>query len=155
LLRNPYTLGEAFAAVDQGEIAFTELWDASARRAFSAYEYGAGDNSYGAIFVHGTTTLAASIGDGDLSGCQSFWGAERRRCDADADCESGAAASARRLTPRLAAASTPRATITRPPGRPAPAPTPTSGAPGAPACGAPGARSSTGTRRSAFAGRPG
>src|SRR5690606_12045651 len=44
------TIEEAFDAVDGGEINRTELWDASARRAFTAYEYGAGDNSYGAIF---------------------------------------------------------------------------------------------------------
>jgi subtilisin-like proprotein convertase family protein len=85
----PTTVAEAFAAVDQETINYLELWDASARRGFSAYEYGAGDNSYGAIFVQGTTTLAASIGDGDLSGCQSYWGPERRRCQADADCTSG------------------------------------------------------------------
>lgn len=86
----PATVEEAFAAVDQGEVVFTELWDASARRAFTAYEYGAGDSSYGAIFAQGTTTIAASIGDGDLYDCQSFWGAERRRCEADADCEGAA-----------------------------------------------------------------
>ena len=83
----PTTVEEAFAAVDQNEINLTELWDASARRAFTAYEYGAGDNSYGAIFAQGTTTIAARIGDGDLYDCQSFWGPERRRCDADSDCE--------------------------------------------------------------------
>lgn len=85
----PTTVEEAFEAVDQGEINYVELWDASARRGFTAYEYGAGDNSYGAIFVQGTTTIAASIGDGDLSGCTSFWGNERRRCTSNADCASG------------------------------------------------------------------
>jgi hypothetical protein len=84
----PTTIAEAFEAVDEGIVNYTELWDASARRAFTAYEVGAGDNSFGKIFLHGTTTAAATIGDGDLYDCASNWGPERRRCQSDADCTS-------------------------------------------------------------------
>jgi hypothetical protein len=63
------TVAEAFAAVDEGEINRVYVWDASARRSFVAYEYGAGDNSYGGIFHRESTELAASIHDGDLYDC--------------------------------------------------------------------------------------
>jgi subtilisin-like proprotein convertase family protein len=83
------TAAEALARVDEQEINVTELWDASARRAFTAYEYGAGDNSYGRVFVQGTTTKVADIHDGDLTGCTATWGPERRDCSSDADCAAG------------------------------------------------------------------
>ena len=59
-----YMLGsreQAFAAVDQQVIRRVDLYDEAGGRAFTAFEYGAGDNSYGAIFVAGTKTRAASI----------------------------------------------------------------------------------------------
>lgn len=84
------TVGEAFAAVDEGRVHHTELWDASNRVAYTAYEVGAGDNSFGMIFAHGTTTPVAHIVDGDLAECRVTWGSERRRCEADAHCEGGA-----------------------------------------------------------------
>ena len=34
-----------------------------------AIEFGAGDNSYGAVFSGGTTRIVARIQDGDLAGC--------------------------------------------------------------------------------------
>ncbi|MBU1412215.1 proprotein convertase P-domain-containing protein [Myxococcota bacterium] len=83
------TAEEAFAVVDGGQINQVELWDASGRRAFTAYEYGAGDNSYGMIFAWGTTTGAARIGDGDLYECNVLWGAERRPCGETAHCADG------------------------------------------------------------------
>lgn len=52
---------------------------------------GAGDNSFGKIFVHGKTTVAATINDGDLLGCTSTWGNERRRCTRNEDCRGGTA----------------------------------------------------------------
>ena len=52
------TVSQALAAVDENIVNQVELWDASNRRAYTAYEYGAGDNSYGAIFEHGTTNVA-------------------------------------------------------------------------------------------------
>lgn len=83
------TAAEAFAAVDDGVVFRTELWDASNRRAFTAYEVGAGDNSFGMIFEHGTTRAAASIQDGDLVGCNVHWGPEMRECATAADCAQG------------------------------------------------------------------
>jgi hypothetical protein len=83
------TLAEAFAAVDDGVIHQTELWDASNRRAFTAYEYGAGDNSFGAIFDFGVTRVAATINDGDLYDCTTTWGPEMRECATRADCAAG------------------------------------------------------------------
>lgn len=83
------TVPAAFAAVDRNTIFETELWDASGRRAFTAYEMGAGDNSFGRIFVQGTTNVAATINDGDIEGCTAKWGNERRRCQRNEDCRSG------------------------------------------------------------------
>jgi len=83
------TAAEAFEVVDYGEINRVELWDASNRRAFTAYEFGAGDNSYGMIFAWGTTTGAARIGDGDLYDCAVFWGEERQVCTESEPCAEG------------------------------------------------------------------
>ncbi len=83
------TVAEAFGAVDENTIFETELWDASGRRAFTAFEMGAGDSSFGKIFVQGTTTVAATINDSDLLGCTTYWGVERRRCQRDLDCRGG------------------------------------------------------------------
>lgn len=80
------TVAEAFEAVDDQIINQAEVWDASARRGFTVYEVGAGDNSFGAVFELGTTTVAAHIIDGDFSGCTPRWGDERRRCLSDDDC---------------------------------------------------------------------
>lgn len=60
------TLEEAFDRVDQGEVNQLDLWEGSNGQAYSAFEYGAGDNSYGAIFAFGTTTMVSRIQDGDL-----------------------------------------------------------------------------------------
>ncbi|HRE88487.1 MAG TPA: proprotein convertase P-domain-containing protein [Myxococcota bacterium] len=83
------TVDEAFEAVDEGLVHMAELWDASNRKAYTVYEVGAGDNSFGAIFVQGATSTAATINDGDIYGCGTFWGPERRRCEADSDCLGG------------------------------------------------------------------
>ncbi|HTJ47462.1 MAG TPA: DVUA0089 family protein [Kofleriaceae bacterium] len=63
------TPADAFAAADQGEIDEYQLVDVAAVRRFTAFEYGAGDNSYGAIFARATTDVATEIHDGDLYGC--------------------------------------------------------------------------------------
>ncbi|MCU0672052.1 MAG: proprotein convertase P-domain-containing protein [Myxococcota bacterium] len=89
---DPTTIEEAFGSVDGGEIHRTELWDASNRLAFTAFEYGAGDNSYGAIFEYGTTVFAARIQDGDLYECTTTWGPERRDCTSDVAGSAGACA---------------------------------------------------------------
>src|SRR5690606_19116881 len=84
------TVSQAFAAVDESEINQVEIWDASNGRAYTAYEFGAGDNSYGLVFAHGTTTVAASIMDGDLCDCPATWGDAMRLCGAGEDeCASG------------------------------------------------------------------
>lgn len=63
------TYQEAFAAVDQGDIRRVDLYDERGARAFVALEYGAGDNSYGAVFAYNSTAIVASIHDGDLERC--------------------------------------------------------------------------------------
>ena len=63
------TWEQAIARVDGGEINRTFLIEPAGQRTFVAYEYGAGDNSYGAIFDHHSGALVASIQDGDLAGC--------------------------------------------------------------------------------------
>lgn len=61
---------EALARVDQGEVNITWISEPAARRMFVAFEYGAGDNSYGAIFDKHTDARATSIHDGDLYNCE-------------------------------------------------------------------------------------
>ncbi|MGE3547602.1 MAG: hypothetical protein AB7L28_26995, partial [Kofleriaceae bacterium] len=60
---------EALGRVDQGEINLTWLFEPAARRGFIAFEYGAGDNSYGAIFERVSGDKVTSIHDGDLLDC--------------------------------------------------------------------------------------
>lgn len=64
------TVAEAFERVDQNEINRFRFWDNLAGRSIIALEYGAGDNSYGALFVEDTATVAAGIHDGDIANCQ-------------------------------------------------------------------------------------
>jgi hypothetical protein len=63
-------LETALASVDQGEV--NQLWfvPRAGGPEIVAYEYGAGDNSYGGIFVHGSVELEARINDGDLIDCR-------------------------------------------------------------------------------------
>ncbi|MBA3453713.1 MAG: hypothetical protein H0T42_11530 [Deltaproteobacteria bacterium] len=60
---------EALMRVDQGEVNVTWIAEPAAQRMFVAFEYGAGDNSYGAIFSRTDDTRATSIHDGDLYNC--------------------------------------------------------------------------------------
>jgi hypothetical protein len=83
------TVSHAFAAVDQNQINHLELWDASNREAYTAYEFGAGDNSYGRVFAYGTTNVAATINDGDLYDCSVMWGPEMQTCPTNEDCAVG------------------------------------------------------------------
>jgi hypothetical protein len=59
----------ALSRVDQQTVRRLWLFDREAARAFTVYEYGAGDNSYGAVFEHCTTTIVAKIHDGDFLEC--------------------------------------------------------------------------------------
>lgn len=63
------TVEEAFARVDGGVIERVELRDGLAVRLYVAYEYGAGDSSYGAIFDERDLAPAAEIHDGDIAEC--------------------------------------------------------------------------------------
>lgn len=83
------TIQEAFAAVDAGEVNIHRLWDASNGVPYIAFEFGAGDNSYGRVFAAGTDEVAADIIDGDLYGCTAFWGPQRRDCSSNDDCADG------------------------------------------------------------------
>jgi hypothetical protein len=63
------TPAEAFARVDQNEINRIPLLDGATGQLYIAYEYGAGDNSYGAIFADGAPTRVVEIHDGELVEC--------------------------------------------------------------------------------------
>jgi hypothetical protein len=63
------TAEEAIARVDQGEMNITYIAEPAAQRAFIAFEYGAGDNSYGAIFDRHGDAMVTNIHDGDLENC--------------------------------------------------------------------------------------
>lgn len=63
------TAEEALSRVDQEEVRVMELRDRTDDSRYTVFEYGAGDNSYGAIFQTAELTIAASIHDGDLLDC--------------------------------------------------------------------------------------
>jgi len=63
------TPAEALDRVDQNEINVTWIAEPDARRMFIAFEYGAGDNSYGAIFDRRGDAMVTNIHDGDLENC--------------------------------------------------------------------------------------
>jgi hypothetical protein len=63
------TAAEAFASADQGEINEYAIESNVTGKTYTAMEYGAGDNSYGAIFAAGSTTVVAEIHDGDFYDC--------------------------------------------------------------------------------------
>lgn len=60
------TLKDAFEAVDQGEFVVSQVKDKKTGELYTAIDYGAGDNTYGAIFKKGSATPIVSIHDGDL-----------------------------------------------------------------------------------------
>jgi hypothetical protein len=64
------TAEEAFARADGGVINRLEMRDWLAVRRYFSYEYGAGDNSYGAIFDERDVEPAAEIHDGDIAECR-------------------------------------------------------------------------------------
>jgi hypothetical protein len=63
------TPSEALARVDQQEVRRLELRERTGAGAFTVFEYGVGDNSYGAVFARGALPVLASIHDGDLLDC--------------------------------------------------------------------------------------
>jgi hypothetical protein len=60
---------EALMRVDQEEMNVIFIDDVNARRQFIAFEYGAGDNSYGAFFDRRGPEMVSKIHDGDLEAC--------------------------------------------------------------------------------------
>jgi hypothetical protein len=60
------TLADAFEAVDQGEFVVREVKDKKTGELYTQIDYGAGDNTYGAIFKKGSATPIVQIHDGDL-----------------------------------------------------------------------------------------
>lgn len=82
-------LEQVFERVDGGVVNQVQLWDASNRMAYTAYEFGAGDNSFGMIFPFDQSTPAVTIQDGDLYGCTTNWGSEMRDCRTSDDCAEG------------------------------------------------------------------
>ncbi len=92
-----YTVLDAISVVDEQTVFYHELWEGSNGRAYRSYEFGAGGNSYGAIFEFGTVNLAARIHDGDLydgsedsqAGCRIPLGPRWSDCQVDSDCSAG------------------------------------------------------------------
>jgi hypothetical protein len=69
------TVEEAFSRVDGHEINQIVLRGEGTNQFYLEVEYGAGDNSYGAIFYWGTSYKAAAIHDGDQEECGPItWG---------------------------------------------------------------------------------
>ncbi len=66
------TPAAALAAVQDATVNVVTRRDAATGRTFVGYEYGAGDNSYGAIFEGDSATPVGEINDGDLYGCTAF-----------------------------------------------------------------------------------
>lgn len=60
------TLADAFEAVDQGEFVVRQVKDKKTGETYTAVDYGAGDNTYGAIFKTGSSKPVVGIHDGDL-----------------------------------------------------------------------------------------
>jgi hypothetical protein len=63
------TAEEALGRVDQQEMNVSYIAEPDAQRMFVAFEYGAGDNSYGAIFSRTDGSMVTNIHDGDLERC--------------------------------------------------------------------------------------
>jgi hypothetical protein len=60
---------EALSRVDGQEVRVLSVFDVSSERAYTVYEYGAGDSSYGLAFVEGSLAALARVGDGDWYDC--------------------------------------------------------------------------------------
>jgi len=63
---DPNNLREAFASVDQSEIIVREMKDPATKKVYTSIDFGAGDNTYGAIFKKGQSAPIISIHDGDF-----------------------------------------------------------------------------------------
>ncbi len=87
------TAADAIAAVDGDEVNETRLRYRATDAGFVAYEYGAGDNSYGAVFFAASDEPAAVINDLDLYECvprvPEAGGALGADCGGELSCEDG------------------------------------------------------------------
>ena len=63
------TPAEALARVDEQSVRRIDFSELASGREFVVFEYGAGDNSYGAFFARDSTEVLAAIHDGDLYDC--------------------------------------------------------------------------------------
>lgn len=84
------TLAGALGSIDSGEARRIVLWDTSVRRTWVLWEFGRGDNSYGAWFAAADATAVARVADGDTYDCAAFYGPEMRECLSNDDCAAGA-----------------------------------------------------------------
>jgi len=89
------TPSEALARVDQQEVRRLELHERTGGGAFTVFEYGVGDNSYGAVFARGALPVLASIHDGDLLDCTPSTGLGARAAAARVNPASDGKRSAR------------------------------------------------------------
>ncbi|MGN6110121.1 MAG: hypothetical protein ACTHU0_33755 [Kofleriaceae bacterium] len=65
-------LADALTHIDQNRLNVITYLHTPTNTTVDAFEYGAGDNSYGAIFASNSLTLAAEIHDLDFYGCSLF-----------------------------------------------------------------------------------
>ena len=63
------TVAQALSRVDEEEVRRIWFSHRASGREYVVYEYGAGDNSYGAYFARGELDVLAQIHDGDLLLC--------------------------------------------------------------------------------------
>jgi hypothetical protein len=63
------TIDDAFAAADDHTIQLIDLYDRGGERGFTAVEYAAGGNTYGAIFAGATSERVAAIHDDTIVSC--------------------------------------------------------------------------------------
>lgn len=64
------TVEQAFESIDGGDLNLMVLRDPRTGKQYHSFEYGLGDNSYGAVTYAENTEIAVSIGDGDLGECR-------------------------------------------------------------------------------------
>jgi hypothetical protein len=85
------TATQAFERADSNEIFRRRWYDSSSRQAYTSFEYGSGDNSFGRIFPAASSAHVAEINDGDIypQQCSVKVGPEIRDCSADVDCKTG------------------------------------------------------------------
>jgi len=95
--RDVQTIEEAFASVDRGQVERIDFWEGTNGVPYTSFEFGAGDNSYGAVLAFGTSELRARIRDSDLYdaspeaniGCRIPLGPRWNRCSDPAECATG------------------------------------------------------------------